>query len=139
MTTRTRLFRIAAGVAAIAAISLTAAPAAQAAPSHHNTDPYNSGCGSSAYVMSSRSVPGGTISAVVSDTCGTNWMEYYGSTQWANKRAYSDEMGATGWENDYASWSYSMQVYAPGTTYFEGNVQIQGVTYKVICGASCRW
>ena len=54
--------------------------------------------------IGSKDVPGGTITVWVSWSCGTNWIEYYGSPQWVSKRAYSDDSvhgGATGWETDY--------------------------------------
>lgn len=125
-----------------AALCLSAPQAATAATWHQNTDPYNTGCTSSKSQISSRNVPGGTLTVWASSTCGTNWIEYYGSSQTVNKRVYSDETnggGWTQWENDTAGWSYSMQAYAPGTTYIEAVAVVSGVTYRAVCGAGCTW
>lgn len=113
---------------------------ASAAPSHHVTDPYRTGCTSGAFVIGSRSVPGGTIRVFSSPRCGTNWVEYQGINQWTSKTTSSYSHGTPGIpEMDVAPWSYSMQVYAPGTTSIGVQVKVQGKTFNAICNNGCRW
>lgn len=61
-----------------AGLVLTGATTASAAPSHRDTDPYNTGCANSKSLVSSKNAMGGTLSIWQSNACGTNWTEWYG-------------------------------------------------------------
>lgn len=117
-----------------------AASQAQASP-YWNTDPYLTGCGRGAYVITSHAVPGGTAFVAYSPRCNTNWVEYSGSRQWTTKsiKTTQSEPFWTNFENDYAGWSYSMQVYAPGDTQVQGYIRVQGREFHVWCSTRCNW
>lgn len=122
-----------------------AAPAnALSGPGYNNTLPYESGCGQGAYVISSKAILGGTVSMVYSPSCQTNWLEWYGPVRFTSKKMV--QPASTSSENDTASWSYSRQVYAPGTTVARGEIYVwtdasgtgaQG--WSVRCGSTCAW
>lgn len=137
-----RIGSLATALAATALLALGTASPANAAGWHTNTDPYSTGCANSKNLLSTKAVSGGTARVYWSSVCGTNWVEYSGINQWVKKRTFSNDMnygGSTQWENDLGAWSYSMQVYAPGTTYMEATVIINGKTTKAVCGVSCKW
>lgn len=110
------------GLAALAAATglvLSGGLPASAAPGHYNTDPYLTGCAASRYAIAP-AVPkaGGWLTTMYSTQCQTNWVEWSGPKTCTMKRIQAPGAGQswTKWENDSASWSYSMQVYAPGNT-----------------------
>ena len=135
-------------VAVIAGVllSLSLASPAQAlsGAQYNNTLPYQTGCGSGAYVISSRAILGGTVSMVYSPTCQTNWVEWYGPVRYTNKKMWNPVTTAA--EADTASWSYSRQVYAPGTTVARAEIYVWGDSsgtwsqgWSVTCGSTCSW
>lgn len=59
---------------------------------------------------------GGRFTMFYSGNCGTNWIQWDGPNVCTWKRVQSAYGSWTRWELDHATWSYSMQIYAPGTT-----------------------
>lgn len=125
----------------------TAAPAqALSGSGYNNTDPYATGCGGGAYVVSSKNLGGwGTGSMVYSPKCGTNWVEWYApGTNYYIWKWMQAPVGTTV-EYDWGSWSYGRQVYAPGNTVATGNITIARSTvgwaqqWRVTCGSTCTW
>lgn len=110
---------------------------------YNNTLPYETGCGAGAYVISSRAIHGGTVSMVYSPGCGTNWVEWYGPVTWTQKGMTNGSVSTTK-EQDYAGWSYSRQIYAPGTE-IAGGLILFGYGdsisegWTVTCGSTCSW
>ncbi|MBU2698818.1 hypothetical protein [Pimelobacter sp. 30-1] len=137
-------------VLAVGALLAAPQPAHAAGSSYNNTLPYETGCGSGAYVITSKALPGGTASMVYSPRCGTNWMEWYGDARWTHKgMGFSRTSGWTTNEADKASWSYSRQIYAPGSTVAWGHIttvvspsspaNAYQQEWYVKCGATCSW
>ena len=144
MTPKTRFLG---GMAAAALLPLILSAPAEAHPLD-GTLPY----GQTNCAASKRLIPngrvwtrGGTISIYWSTTCSTNWVEWSGPSYTVTKEIHTN----TAWpfaEIDYGPWSYSKQVYAPGTTAVGGQVQIQwgstAYTYtqwSFACSSSCSW
>lgn len=124
----------------LAIVAFLFAPPAQAAASHWNTDPYATGCAKSSWTLSSRSVPGGTASIKVSNACSTNWIEYSGSKQ-STTKTIKDHV-TNRWtrnEVDNLPWSYSMQVYGPGTRPITATIKIGSTTTTATCSVTCAW
>ncbi|WP_216914134.1 hypothetical protein [Nocardia noduli] len=104
-------------VTAVAAISIAGlAPAAEASPAHNNTDPYSTGCNSGASLIHTYYTSGGRFDMFYSGTCQTNWIQWTGPNVCTWKRVQSPYGSWTQWEKDKATWSYSMQIYAPGSS-----------------------
>lgn len=125
---------------ALAVVATLLAPSAQAAASHWNTDPYLTGCAKSSWTLSTRSVPGGTASIKVSNACSTNWLEYSGKKQ-STTKTIKDHV-TNKWtrnEVDNLPWSYSMQVYGPGTRPITATIKIGSTTTTANCSVSCTW
>ncbi len=128
-------------------LALTVATPAQAlsGSGYNNTLPYQQGCGQGAYVITSKAILGGTVSMVYSPKCQTNWLEWYGPNRFTSKKMVQPATTAN--ENDTATWSYSRQVYAPGTSVARGEIYVwvdntgmngaQG--WSVRCGSTCEW
>lgn len=140
-----RVTKTAAAIALLAFVGTVLVPsAATAAPPYYNSDPYATRCAQNSYVLGSGAVPGGRINLAVSRSCGTNWIEYVGTRQTVKKRISCPDCdpyaATTRWETDTASWSWSMQVYAPRSgdiTY--GTAVVRGVTYQITCGRFCSF
>ncbi len=130
--------------AATATVALTLAlvgggmTGASAAPEHQGTDPYNTGCANTAQLIGSRNLAQATVTVWTSTACGTNWIEYYGAARWVNK-FISGPYGALLGEHDYGTWSYSMQVYAPGTSTISGQWVFDGLPFRFTCSTVCTW
>lgn len=136
---RTTLLR-AVTLGAVVTAMLAVADPATAAPSHFNTDPYTSGCAKNSYILSSRSVSGGTAYVHVSRTCGTNWISYAGKKQTTVKRTKDHATNKwTRTETDNTSRSWSMQSYAPGTTALTATIKISRTTWTASCSKACSW
>lgn len=130
---------VAFGATALAAAIVPMAPV-QAAASHFNTDPYQTGCAKSAFTLSTRAVSGGTAYIKVSRNCGTNWIEYRGKKQTTTKRTMDHRTNRwTRAEVDNLPWSYSMQSYAPGTTKLTATILIGSTTTTATCASTCSW
>ncbi len=134
--------RITTAVAALvlALAALVAGPGvAQAAAHHHNTLPYDVGCGGNLFVLSRHNIAGGTASLVYSRTCGTNWIEWYGPAVRTFKYI-SVNGNSTAPEVDYTRWAYSRQVYAPGNTPTTAYISVNSQEGWVAnCASSCSW
>lgn len=140
MTRIARTITAALGMLLMALLFVPVAPAAHAAASHYNTDPYSTGCSASAYTLATHPVSGGTASIKVSRSCGTNWLEYSGTKQTTTKRTKDHATNKwTRTEVDNAKWSYSMQSYAPGTTKLTATVKIGTKTTTATCTTGCSW
>lgn len=104
-------------VAAAIAASVVVAPAAHASGTgYNNTDPYSTHCNVGASLIHTKYVPSGRFDMFYSGTCGTNWIQWTGANVCTWKRVQSAYGSWTQWERDHATWSYSMQIYAPGNT-----------------------
>lgn len=135
-----RIGSIATALVATALLALGTASPANAAYSHHTKDPYSTGCAASKWALSSKAVPGGTVTVMVSNACGTNWIEYRGKAQYTSKNLTSYNYGSPGYpETDTTAWAYSMQVYAPGTTSVTATVHGAGWTAWARCASTCTW
>lgn len=130
-----------------ASLSSWMGPSAHAAVSHQNTDPYSTGCARDGYAFAAKAVPGGTVRVFVSPRCGTNWFEYQGTSQ-AVAKGIRSSYGTARTEVDTGTWSYSMQVYAPGATakvtlWVQGGAPGAPVSqtwrYSATCSATCSW
>lgn len=140
-----RKLRIASGLAA-AVLPLSIATAADA-HSLDGTLPYGqTNCGASKKLIPNGRVwtRGGTISVYWSN-CGTNWVEWSGPSTYVFKEIHTATVWPEG-EGDYGPWSYSKQVYAPGTTAVGGQVTINwgSTAYEYTewlfsCASSCTW
>ncbi|WP_336794072.1 hypothetical protein [Gordonia malaquae] len=135
-----RIAKFAVALAAPLVLTQAFAPGpASASLGHQNTDPYSTGCSATSWTLSSRGVPGGTVSVKVSNACGTNWVEYSGSTQWTKKNV-AGPYGTPGLpEIDTRPWAYSMQVYAPGTSQVTAYVWGNGWSTRASCSTTCSW
>ncbi|WNV87201.1 DUF2690 domain-containing protein [Umezawaea sp. Da 62-37] len=122
---------------------LAGAPVAQAGPQHHGTNPATTGCANGSTAIASRPVTdayGAHVTDVevrYSASCGTNWIRLYnpvpGTTAYKSIRAQGGDWLPV--EADGGTvWSYSMQVYAPGSTCIEFSVMIQGPGYQADTG-----
>lgn len=99
---------------------------AGAAASHYGTDPYYSGCSGNSFEYTSWPIvdmdTGANVSTVrvrYSRTCGTNWIVVDGNPYGGDTLKTLTADNAPGVLNEYdwgTGWSYSMQVYAPGST-----------------------
>jgi len=123
-THKRRLTGTLAAVAIIAATTLfgVAAPASAATCSGtgcNNTDPYTTGCNSGASLIHTYYTAGGRFDMFYSGTCSTNWIQWTGPNICTWKRVQSSYGTWTTWENDHATWSYSRQIYAPGTAWVQ--------------------
>lgn len=123
---------------AVASLGATVPAHADTASNYFNTDPYTTGCGKGAYIITSKAVPGGTAFVAFSPKCKTNWVEYSGKNQWTTK-SIKRHPGWTRFEKDKAGWSYSMQVYAPGNTTVNGYISVGGKEFHVTCSTKCSW
>lgn len=130
-----------------AALATSAPASAQSGSGYNNTLPYETGCGSGAYVISSQRpwANGPIMSMVYSPRCGTNWVEWYApDTNYYVQKWMWGPVQTTS-ENDWGSWSYSRQVYAPGTTVAKGAITFGQSTigwmqnWSVVCGSTCTW
>ena len=132
-------------VAAASSVATVMPAEALTGSQYNNTLPYPTGCGQGAYVITSRAILGGTASMVYSPRCGTNWIEWWGPYRTTVKTMYQPAKTST--ETDTASWSYSRQVYAPGTAVARGEIWVwvdntgysgaQG--WSVRCASTCSW
>lgn len=123
-------------VAVLATIlGLVAPTPAVAAASHFNTDPYATGCNNNAWIIHTRYVGGGRLDTFYSGSCQTNWVQWSGPRTCTFKRVRTQAKGWNRWEKDYASWSYSMQVYAPGNTKIQVEYAVTPTSYPT-CGGS---
>lgn len=141
---RTITGAIAATFAILLALTMATPAQALSGSGYNNTLPYQQGCGQGAYVITSKAILGGTVSMVYSPKCQTNWLEWYGPKRFTSKKMVQPTTTAN--ENDTATWSYSRQVYAPGTTVARGEIYVwadaagswsQG--WSVRCGSTCEW
>lgn len=116
---------------------------AHAGPQHHGTNPASTGCATGSYAIASHPVRDGAGAVVTnvevrySPSCGTNWVRLYNPV--AGTTAHKAIRVAGGaWlpdEADYGQvWSYSMQVYAPGSTCIEYSVTIENASYQASTG-----
>lgn len=157
ITSNRRRFILRAAVASALALALAGASAAPAyaGPQHQGTDPAATGCNVNASQIATRAVQdelGHTVATVqvfYSNSCQTNWIRVTGNP--AGGTATKDIRAAGGsWlptESDYGTGSsYSMQVYAPGSTCVNFNVHLYypsgasygetysaGATYQTVC------
>jgi hypothetical protein len=145
-----RKYKIIGGaLTAILAASLTFAPAATAAESHHNTDPITTGCTSGAYVLSSYGMLNkkynqvqGRVDLMYSPRCGTNWVNIYGNVS-GNKYSASIFRGTVPGGGMHAlvtniGSDYSYQVYAPGSTCVTVGSNITDIATGVVEGNDLR-
>lgn len=133
-----RIISVLATVALACGFVLANPGTAQAAPHHHNTLPYPTGCGANAVVISRHHFAGGTASVVYSRNCGTNWIEWYGPAIETGKGISA----GTNWalpEWDYTRWAYSRQVSAPGSTPIDGWIWAGNQGWDVHCEWTCTW
>ncbi|RRD50516.1 hypothetical protein [Arachnia propionica] len=134
-----RIISVLATLALACGLLFTNPGTAQAAPHHHNTLPYPTGCGRNAVVISRQNMAGGTASVVYSRNCGTNWIEWYGPAITTAKSIYA----GTSWtipEWDHTRWSYSRQVSAPGSTPIGALIQVFPSNGPMEdWGVSCQW
>lgn len=119
--------------ALIIAVGLGIAPAltvstAQAATGFglDGSDPAATGCATGSYPIGGRDLHAGNGQLVAhlevrySPKCGTNWVRMYNYTSvGASLKSIQRKSSPSYWETEYdpvSGWSYSMQVYAPGST-----------------------
>ena len=100
-----RIISVLATLVLACGLLLTSPGTASAAPHHHGTLPYPTGCGRNAVVISRQNMAGGTASVVYSRTCGTNWIEWYGPAIYTYKTLHAGGRWA-GYEEDYTGWDY---------------------------------
>lgn len=122
--------------AAAAAIGLAglAPTAAATGTSYNNTDPYTTHCNVGASLIHTYYTGGGRFDMFYSGSCGTNWVQWTGPNVCTWKRVQSAYGSWTQWEKDKATWSYSMQIYAPGTTTVDVEYAIASPSYG---GGTC--
>ncbi|MDO5067459.1 MAG: hypothetical protein Q4D96_09295 [Propionibacteriaceae bacterium] len=138
-----RIITVLATLAVACGLLLANPGAASAAPHHHGTLPYPTGCGANAVVISRQNMAGGTASIVYSRTCGTNWVEWYGPAIRTVKSTYAGTSWTTP-EWDHTRWAYSRQVSAPGSTPIEAFIQVFPPNgpmedWGVRCQWTCTW
>lgn len=142
-TSRTTRRRVAAvGSATLIGVLALSSPAL-AGPEHHNTNPATTGCATGSSAIATRPVTDGsgatvtTVEVRYSPSCGTNWIRLYnpvpGTTAYKSIRVQGGAWLPV--EADPGTvWSYSMQVYAPGSSCIEFSVTIQGGSYYASTG-----
>ncbi len=116
---------------------------AHAGPQHHGTNPATTGCANGSQAIAShpvRDASGGVVTNVevrYSPSCGTNWVRLYNPVPNTTAHKFIRTSGGA-WlpdEADYGQvWSYSMQVYAPGSTCIEYSVTIENASYQANTG-----
>ncbi|WP_409201793.1 DUF2690 domain-containing protein [Microbacterium testaceum] len=120
--------RSAASLALAGALVFAEVTAAHAGPQHHGTDPSSTGCNANASLISTRSletqtgVSGQRVEVYYSHSCQTNWIRVTGNPAGGAtvKNIRTQNGVALPTEVDYGTGSsYSMQVYAPGSTCIE--------------------
>ena len=124
--------RVVSALVVAGVIASSGASIANAGPQHHGTDPAATGCNQNAAQISSRGVetPYGQVVATVqvfySYSCQTNWIRVTGNPAGgATLKAIRTQGGAELVEVDWGTASsYSMQVYAPGSTCIEYQVAL---------------
>lgn len=116
-TVHHRLAELAA-IVLIAILSVVCHPVAAHASGtgYNNTDPYSTGCSAGASKIHTYYVSGGQFDMYYSGACATNWIQWSGANVCSWKRVQSAYGSWTQWEIDQSVWSYSMQIYAPGST-----------------------
>ncbi|GAB4003686.1 hypothetical protein [Nocardioides ultimimeridianus] len=140
MSHTTRIGRIASLAFAVLGSALLSPGAAHATTNRWNTDPYQTGCASNVYNVSTVAVPGGHASIKYSRACGTDWIEYSGARETVSKRLKDAILNKwTRTDTDTLGWSYSMQVTAPGTTAITAQVTIGTTIYTAACSSACSW
>lgn len=138
-----RIISVLATLVLACGLLLTSPGTASAAPHHHGTLPYPTGCGRNAVVISRQNMAGGTASVVYSRTCGTNWIEWYGPAIYTYKTLHAGGRWA-GYEEDYTGWAYSKQAYAPGSTPIAGGITVSSPNghwenWNFECQWTCSW
>ncbi|MFB8275197.1 DUF2690 domain-containing protein [Nocardia colli] len=121
--------------ASAVALAMIANPgAASAGPQHHGTDPAATGCNQNAYLAATRAIQtesGQVVSYVdvyYSNSCATNWIRVRSNPAGGAtvKDIWADGRPGLPTEVDYGSGSsYSMQVYAPGSTCIHFQVHLK--------------
>lgn len=127
----------------------SSAPASAAGYSYDGTDPAVTGCaGNSTPIFSGyltdpfTGATSGQWEVRYSYSCGTNWVRAYSynSSYIVKKYVQRTSDGYSVSDNDvYAGWTYSRQVYAPGSTCVNVNVLLSdgnfkhGEVYKTLC------
>jgi hypothetical protein len=123
-----RTIRLTTALLLAGTLGAVGATSASAGPQHHGTDPAASGCNQNAAQISSHGIetPTGQVVATVqvfySYSCQTNWIRITGNPAGgaAIKNIRTQGGAALASEVDYGTGSsYSMQVYAPGSTCIE--------------------
>ncbi|WP_435742560.1 hypothetical protein [Microbacterium sp. PMB16] len=119
------------------ALSVGVALPASAAPGDYGTLPYGgTNCASSKQLLHTYYIGGGAMRTYYSTGCQTNWVEWSGPNVCTWKRIKTADGNWTAWENDHAAWSYSRQVYAPGTTRVDIEIGVSSTAYgNGTCGA----
>lgn len=130
MTLRKTLAGLLFAVVALFGLNLSA-PTANAASGtgFDGTDPISTGCVNSGQLISERAVNtwqgenAGTVQVWYSSACGTNWVRTWTRYDEGNSNKNIERPAQNGLhafaehEGDLGGgWSYSMQVYAPGST-----------------------
>ncbi|MFC9692056.1 hypothetical protein ACFTSF_26125 [Kribbella sp. NPDC056951] len=96
----------------------------------NNKDPYATGCNVGASPIHDFYPPGGgRFRMFYSGTCGTNWIQWDGAAVCTWKRVQSPYGSWTQWEKDHATWSYSMQIYAPGNSWVQVEWAVGSLAY----------
>ncbi|MGO4431719.1 DUF2690 domain-containing protein [Paenarthrobacter sp. RAF9] len=133
----------------IGLILANTAPASAAGYSYDGTDPAVTGCATGSVPISSgylkdpfTGATSGQWEVRYSSSCGTNWVRAYSynSSYIVQKYVQRTSDGYSVSDNDvYAGWTYSRQIYAPGTTCVVVNVILSdgnfkhGEVYKTLC------
>lgn len=132
---RHRIAALATLIALTALGVISSSSAAQASgTSYNNTDPYGTGCNVGASKIHTRYVGGGQLDMFYSGSCGTNWIQWTGPNVCTWKRVQSQYGSWTQWETDQATWSYSMQIYSPGSTPVDVEYAVSNTGYG---GGTC--
>lgn len=125
--------RILAAMVVILGLSVVGMAPANAGPQHHGSDPAATGCNKNASLIATRGVETefgqvvATVQVYYSHSCQTNWIRVTGNP---GGGAAIKSIGTNGsWlpnEIDYGTGSsYSMQVYAPGSTCVNFQVELR--------------
>ncbi|WP_329103376.1 YjfA family protein [Micromonospora sp. NBC_01699] len=129
--------------------------AAMAGSQHHGTDPAVTGCNQNAFLVATRDIEteyGQIVSYVdvyYSSSCATNWIRVRSNPAGGAtvKNLWADGQPGIPAETDYGTGSsYSMQVYAPGSTCIHFQVHLKysngshyaetynaGSNYETVC------
>lgn len=130
---RRRFLRGLAAIFGVVVLSASLAAPASAAPWHTGTLPYagypQTSCASSKVLLHTYYIGGGAMRTYYSTACQTNWIEWSGPNVCTFKRIKADGGNWTAWEKDQATWSYSQQVYAPGTTRVDIEIAVSTSAY----------